>query len=181
MTVNMDDTEDISEINENELIKYYGYGKRFGKMQFRMKFLRSWILHSLAYFSPHPGFTIKMQRARGVKIGKGCYIGPYVQIDLLYPELVTIEDNVAIGSNSMIFAHTNPAANIYLKKNFYPRKLDPVLIKSGAWITPGCIITSGTTIGKNAILSIGSVAANSIPDNCVAMGNPARVVKKIDD
>ena len=177
----MKDSEDISEINENELIEYYGYGKVFGKIQLRLKFLRSWILHSLAYFSPHPGFTIKMQRARGVWIGKGCYIGPYVQIDLLYPELVTIEDNVAIGCNSMIFAHTNPAANIYLKKKFYPIKLDPVLIKSGAWITPGCIITSGTTIGKNAILSIGSVAANSIPDNCVAMGNPARVVKKIDD
>ena len=126
----MDDTEDISKINENELIKYYGYGKVFGKLQFRLKFAKSWILHSLAYFSPHPGFTIKMQRARGVRIGKGCYIGPYVQIDLLYPDLVTIEDNVAIGSNSMVFAHTNSAANLYLKKNHYPRKLEPVLIKS---------------------------------------------------
>jgi len=122
MTVNMDDTEDISKINENELIKYYGYGKVFGKLQFRLKFAKSWILHSLAYFSPHPGFTIKMQRARGVRIGKGCYIGPYVQIDLLYPEIVTIEDNVAIGSNSMIFAHTNPAANLYLKKKILSKK-----------------------------------------------------------
>lgn len=181
MIVTMDDTENISEINENELIEYYGYGKTFGKVRLRLKFARSWILHSLAYFSPHPGFTIKMQRARGVKIGKGCYIGPYVQIDLLYPDLVTIEDNVAIGSNSMVFAHTNPAANLHLKKNHYPRKLDPVLIKSGAWITPGCIITPGTTIGKNSILSIGSVAANSIPDNCIAIGNPARVIKKLDD
>ena len=77
----MNESEDISEINENELIEYYGYGKVFGKIQLRLKFLRSWILHSLAYFSPHPGFVIKMQRARGVKIGKGCYIGPYVQID----------------------------------------------------------------------------------------------------
>ena len=101
----MDDTEDISTINEKELIEYYGYGKTFGKLQLKLRFLRSWILHSLAYFSPHPGFTIKMQRARGVKIGEGCYIGPYVHIDLLYPNLITIEDNVAIGSNSMIFAH----------------------------------------------------------------------------
>ena len=78
---------------------YYKYTKIFGKLRLRLKFLRSWILHSLAYFSPHPGFTIKMQRARGVKIGEGCYIGPYVHIDLLYPDLVTMEDNVAIGSN----------------------------------------------------------------------------------
>lgn len=177
----MKDNEKISEINEKELIEYYGFGKTFGKLQLRIKFTISWILHSLAYFSPHPGFTIKMQRARGVKIGSGCYIGPYVQIDLLYPNLVTIEDNVAIGSNSMIYAHTNPAANLEFKKNNYPRKLDPVNIKSGAWITPGCIITPGTTIGKNAILSIGSVASNSIPDNCLAMGNPARVIKKINE
>ncbi len=180
MTINMADIKDVSEINENELIEYYGYGKTFGKLKLRLKFARTWILHSLAYFSPHPGFAIKMQRARGVKIGKGCYIGPYVQIDLLYPNLVTIEDNVAIGSNSMIFAHTNPAANLHHKKNHYPRKLEPVLIKSGAWITPGCIIAPGTTMGKNSILSIGSVTANSIPDNCIAMGNPARVVKKLD-
>ena len=177
----MDDTEDISTINEKELIEYYGYGKIFGKLQLKLRFLRSWILHSLAYFSPHPGFTIKMQRARGVKIGEGCYIGPYVHIDLLYPNLITIEDNVAIGSNSMIFAHVNPAANLELKKNHYPRKIDPVLLKSGTWINPACIITLGTTMGKNSILSIGSVAVSSIPDNCLAIGNPARVVKKLID
>ena len=177
----MDDTEDISTINEKELIEYYGYGKTLGKLQLKLRFLRSWILHSLAYFSPHPGFTIKMQRARGVKIGEGCYIGPYVHIDLLYPNLITIEDNVAIGSNSMIFAHVNPAANLELKKNHYPRKIDPVLLKSGTWINPACIITLGTTMGKNSILSIGSVAVSSIPDNCLAIGNPARVVKKLID
>ena len=177
----MDDTEDISTINEKELIEYYGYGKTLGKLQLKLRFLRSWILHSLAYFSPHPGFTIKMQRARGVKIGEGCYIGPYVHIDLLYPNLITIEDNVAIGSNSMIFAHVNPAANLELKKNHYPRKTDPVLLKSGTWINPACIITLGTTMGKNSILSIGSVAVSSIPDNCLAIGNPARVVKKLID
>ena len=177
----MDNNENISEINENELIEYYGYGKVFGKIQLRLKFLRSWILHSLAYFSPHPGFAIKMQRARGVKIGEGCYIGPYVHIDLLYPNLITIEDNVAIGSNSMIFAHVNPAANLELKKNHYPRKIDPVLLKSGTWINPACIITLGTTMGKNSILSIGSVAVSSILDNCLAIGNPARVVKKLID
>ena len=177
----MDDTEDISTINEKELIEYYGYGKTLGRLQLKLKFLRSWILHSLAYFSPHLGFSIKMQRARGVKIGEGCYIGPYVHIDLLYPNLITIEDNVAIGSNSMIFAHVNPAANLELKKNHYPRKIDPVLLKSGTWINPACIITLGTTMGKNSILSIGSVAVSSIPDNCLAIGNPARVVKKLID
>ena len=174
----MKDTEDISEINEKELIEYYGYGKIFGKLQLRLKFARSWILHSLAYFSPHPGFTIKMQRARGVKIGNFCHLSPYVLIDLVYPHLVTIEDNVTIGSNSMIFAHANPTANLALKK-IYPRKVESILIKEGAVLFPGCIITAGVTIGKNSMIGAGSVVGEDIPDNCVALGNPARVVKKI--
>ena len=97
----MERQEDYFSQNEKELMEYYGYGKTFGKLQLRLRFFRSWILHSLAYFSPHPGFAIRMQRARGVKIGKGCYIGPYVHIDLLYPDLVTIEDNVAIGRTAL--------------------------------------------------------------------------------
>ena len=36
-------------------------------------------------------------------------------------------------------------------------------------------------MGKNSVLSIGSVAVTPIPDNCVAVGNPARIVKKLTD
>ena len=52
-------------INEKELMEYYGYGKTFGKLQLRLRFFRSWILHSLAYFSPHPGFAIKYATCKG--------------------------------------------------------------------------------------------------------------------
>jgi len=103
-----------------------------------------------------------------------------VLIDLVYPELIEIEDNVTIGSNAMIFAHINPTANLILKKTHYPRKVAKVTIKSGAVINPGAIITAGVTIGKNSIVSIGSVVFEDIPDNCVVLGNPARVVKKLD-
>jgi len=86
--------------NESELMKYYGYEGNIGKIRLRLKFLKSWILHSLAYSSPLPNFVIKLQRSRGVKIGKNCHFSPYVLIDLLHPELITIEDNVTIASNS---------------------------------------------------------------------------------
>jgi len=174
------DETDYKDINEIELLEYYGYKGVLGKMKLRSKYLRSWMLHYMAYSSIHPGFAIRMQRARGVKIGKGCHLSPYVLLDLMYPHLITIEDHVGIGSNSMVFTHVNPTTNLYLKETHYPRKVDPVLIKSGAWINPGCIITPGTTIGKNSILAVGSVVSNSIPDNCVVAGNPARVIKKIE-
>lgn len=172
--------DDVFSLNEKELMSYYGYKGNIGKIRLRLRILKSWILHSLAYFSPHSGFAIKMQKARGVKIGRNCHFCPYVQIDLVYPELVVIENNVTLGANSMIFAHTNPTANLFLKKGSYPRKVDAVTIKSGAVITPGSIIMAGVTIGENSIVSPGSVVTQDVPDYCVVVGNPARIVKKID-
>ena len=176
--MNMD--EDYYSVNEKELMKYYNYNGLLGKFKLRTKLLKSWILHSLAYSSPLPGWIIRMQRSRGVKIGKNCFFAPYVEIDLLYPHLVTIEDNVGIGSNTMIFVHSNPTANLYLKSHGYSRKVEPVTIKSGAVIGPGTIITAGITIGKNAMTAVGSVITQDVPDYCVVAGNPARVVKKIE-
>jgi len=166
--------------NESELMEYYGYTGNIGKIKLRLKFLKSWILHSLAYSSPIPHFVIKLQRYRGVKIGKNCHFSPYVLIDLLHPELITIEDNVTIASNSMIFAHVNPTTNEFLKNHGYPRTIKPVVIKNGAIVSVGCIIIAGVTIGKNSIVGAGSVVSQDIPDYCVAIGNPARIIKKID-
>jgi acetyltransferase-like isoleucine patch superfamily enzyme len=176
----MNDNEDATSVNEKELMEYYGYKGNVGKLRLRFKIFRSWILHSLAYFSIHSGFAISMQRARGVKIGKNCHFCPYVQIDLVYPHIVTIGDNVTLGSNTMIFAHVNPTANLFLKKGPYPRKVEPVTIKSGAVITPGAIVMAGVTVGENSIVSPGSVVTQDVPDYCVVVGNPARVVKKIE-
>jgi len=175
----LEDVENPYQLNENEVLEYYDLKGTSGKFYLKCKFFKTWILHSLAYFSPLSSFVIKMQRSRGVKIGKFCHISPYVLIDLVYPHLVNIEDNVTIGNNSMVFAHVNPTANIKLKK-IYPRKVAPVTIKKGVVIFPGCIITAGVTIGQNSLIGAGSVVGEDIPENCVALGNPARVVKKID-
>jgi acetyltransferase-like isoleucine patch superfamily enzyme len=166
--------------NLQELMDYYGYTGVTGKIKIQWKFFKSWIFHSLAYSSPLSSWSIKSQRLRGVKIGENCHISPYVLIDLLHPELVTIENNVTIASNSMIFAHVNPSANEFLKKHGYPRTMKSVRIKKGAVISVGCIIIAGITIGENSIVGAGSVVTQDVPDYCVVVGNPARIVKKID-
>ena len=66
--INMDDEKDTFPINENEVMDYYGYSGSFGRLKMKIKFLRSWILHSLSYSSPLSNFSVKMQRSRGVKI-----------------------------------------------------------------------------------------------------------------
>ena len=176
----MSEDDNAFPINEKEVMEYYGYSGSFGRLKIKTKFLRSWILHSLAYSSPSSAFAVKMQRIRGVKIGKNCHFNPYVLIDLVYPDLVKIGDNVTLGSHSMIFAHSNPSANLFLKRGEYPRKVERVNIKSGAVINPGAIVIAGVTIGENSIISPRSVVVQDIPDYCVAVGNPARVIKKIN-
>ena len=171
--------ENVSSVNEKEVMEFYKLKGIFGRISLRSKILRSWILHKSAYSSINSSWIVKLQRSRGVEIGENCHISPYVLIDLIYPSMINIGKNVTIGSNVMIFAHYNPTANLFLKKNEYPREVKKVTIDDGAVIGPGSIITMGTTIGKNAIIGAGSVVSNKIPDFSVALGNPARVIKKI--
>ena len=174
------DNKDVLEENELELMQYYGLSGGKGKICFKLKMLKTWFYHKLAYSSPRSNFVVNMQRARGVKIGENCHISPYVLMDIVYPKLIEIGNNVTIGSNVMIFAHVNPTANLFLKKTKYPRKIAKVTIKDGAVINPGSIIIAGITIGKNSIVSIGCGVFEDVPDSCVVMGNPARVIKKIE-
>ena len=172
--------DNVSSINEKEVMDFYGLKGRFGKLSLRLKILRSWLLHKSAFSSINSSWIVNLQRSRGVKIGKDCHFSPYVLIDLIYPNMVNIGNNVTIGSNTMIFAHYNPTANKLLKENGYPRDVKQVTIEDGAVIGPGSIITMGTTIGKNSIVGAGSVVSNTIPEFSVVLGNPARVIKKIN-
>src|ERR671921_1021528 len=109
--------DDVMRMNEEELMQHYGYKGRWGHLKFKLHYLRSWLLHSIAYSSPHPGLAVWSQRARGVRIGKNCNIAPYVLLDLIYPAMITIGDNVTVGSNCMIFAHSVPSTNLFLRKH----------------------------------------------------------------
>jgi acetyltransferase-like isoleucine patch superfamily enzyme len=179
--MNRSDREEPEQINQRELMEYYGDKGFFGYVKFYSRLLRSWILQTLAKKSPHPRLTVVLQRARGVNIGKHVYVGPGVNIDDLYPHLVTLEDYVSIGMNSMIFAHSNPTCSIEIKQRFYPRKVAPTIIRRGAWIPPGCIILAGVTIGENGIVGAGSVVIKDVEPYTIVAGNPAKLVKRLDN
>ncbi len=167
-------------INEKEVMDYYGYSGSLGVIKFYSRYAISWILQSVAKICPHYETVAKLQRMRGVKIGKHVYLGPGVNLDDLYPELITIQDYVSIGMETMIFTHSNPRCSPYLKIKYCPRELKPVTIKSGAWIAPGSIILAGVTIGENSVVGAGSVVMKDVEPYTVVIGRPARVIKKLE-
>ena len=56
----------------------------------------------------------------------------------------------------------------------------PVMIEDGCWIGGGVIILPGVTIGQKCVIGAGSVVTKDIPANSLAVGNPCRVIRKIN-
>jgi acetyltransferase-like isoleucine patch superfamily enzyme len=56
----------------------------------------------------------------------------------------------------------------------------PVSIGSGAWLGTGVVVLPGSSVGRNTVIGAGSVVTGEIPDHCVAVGVPAKVVKRYE-
>lgn len=163
--------------NLSEIAEHSGRNRALFKILFTIKFAKNWILERLASSFPIPSWRVGLHRLRGIKIGKGVYIGYNVVFDRIYPELITIEDYVEIGDNCIISVHGHGPV---LMKDLYPRTVEPVRIGRSAWIPPGCIILQGVTIGERSVIGTGAVVNKSIPPFSVAVGVPAKVIKKLD-
>ena len=59
-------------------------------------------------------------------------------------------------------------------------RAEPVRLGRNVWVGDSAIVCKGVTIGDNSIIGAGAIVVSSIPANCVAVGNPARVVKELD-
>ena len=86
---------------------------------------------------------------------------------------ITIEDGVMMGPEVALLTVNHEPQNIRVIKT------KEICIKKNAWIGARACILPGVTIGENAIVGTGSVVTKDVPDNCVAVGNPARVVKQL--
>ena len=90
---------------------------------------------------------------------------------------VTIGDDCFIGPNVSIYTachSTDP-----LERNSRREWAEPVTIGNNVWIGGRVTILPGVTIGDNVTIGAGSVVTKDIPSNCVAVGNPCKVVKSI--
>ena len=88
---------------------------------------------------------------------------------------ITIEDGVMFGPEVGLFTVNHEPKNIRV---IFTKE---IIIKRNAWIGARVNILPGVTIGENAIVGTGSVVTKDIPDNVVAVGNPARVIKILEN
>lgn len=90
---------------------------------------------------------------------------------------VVFGDNVFIAPNCSFYTATHPLDAE--RRNQGLEYALPITIGSNVWIGGGVTVLPGVTIGDNAVIGAGSVVVKSIPANCIAVGNPCRVIKAL--
>lgn len=114
-----------------------------------------------------------------IKIGSNCYFG--YRNTILAGGNIDIEDGVLMASDILISSENhsaNPESNIYYMDQ--PLICADVRICEGSWIGEKVCILPGVIIGKKCIIGAGAVVTKSVPDYSIAVGSPARVIKKYD-
>ena len=111
-------------------------------------------------------------------IQSGTTVGHFAHIIAL--NSMTIEKNVLIADKVFISDCTHSYEDItkpVIRQDV--KDISPVVIGEGSWIGENVCIC-GASIGKHCVIGANSVVTSDIPDYCVAVGSPARVVKKFD-
>lgn len=176
------------DVQEERTIPFYGGDQKLSKavrsagarrnmsaVHFVFRKIKNIILARLSYFCPLNGWRVKMNRWRGVHIGKNVYIGMHCVIDNAYPEYVYIEDDVSLAGEVTVIAHMNPYPHF---EGIIEPKVAPVVVHKGAWVGVKCAILCGVEVGEYAIVSAGSVVDKAVSPCTIVTGNPAR--KKVD-
>ncbi len=140
----------------------------------------------------------KMLKEMFAEIGDGCYIEPpfhsnwggkhchlgknvYANFNLTLVDdtHIYIGDYTMIGPNVTVATAGHPILPELRQKGYQYNS--PVTIGKNCWIGAGAIIVPGITIGDNVVIGAGSVVTKDIPSNVVAVGNPCRVLREIND
>jgi acetyltransferase-like isoleucine patch superfamily enzyme len=109
-------------------------------------------------------------------IGDGTYIGNFCHI--YASSKIEIGNKVLLADRVYLSDNVHSYENIQLPVMEQPvKQLQPVILKDGCWLGENvCVI--GATVGKNSVVGANSVVMKDIPDYCVAVGAPAKIVKR---
>lgn len=112
----------------------------------------------------------------GIRLGEQVFVN--ANCTFLDGGFITIGAHTLIGPNVQIYTPHHPID--YLERRSSKEYAYPVTIGEDCWIGGGAILCPGITIGCRCIIGAGSVVTKDIPDDCLAVGNPARVIRKLN-
>lgn len=98
---------------------------------------------------------------------------------ILDVSVVKIGNNTMFGPNVQIYTATHPLE--YKARNSGIEYAKPIAIGDNVWVGGNATICPGVTIGNNVVVAAGAVVTKSFPDDVVIGGNPARIIKTIDN
>lgn len=115
--------------------------------------------------------------------GENTHVGErtFINVNLVALDVarISIGDDCQIGPNVQLLTPIHPTAP-------QPRRdkleaAQPIVLEDNVWLGGGAIVCPGVTIGTNSVIGAGAVVTRDIPANVVAVGNPARVIKHLDE
>lgn len=143
---------------------------------------------------------------RAIHIGRGTMVGPHAVLSAgwmpdqpdLPDEVVRIGDRVLIGRGSTVVGHTSVVIGDDVWTGHHVHITDmnhgyedlgtpigrqwmdpaPVVVGDGAWLGHGTVVLPGARVGRHTVVGANSVVVGELPDRCVAVGAPARVVRR---
>jgi len=123
-------------------------------------------------------------RKKNIKIGNNVQINDYVHIAAV--DYIEIGNNVLLASKIFISDHNH--GSYTLENSDAPDSIPelrqaaskPVFIEDNVWLGEMVCVLPGVTIGRGSVIGALSVVTKDIPPNCIAVGSPARIVKRYD-
>ncbi|PZD97732.1 acetyltransferase [Paenibacillus sambharensis] len=127
---------------------------------------------NVSFRTLHTPSSIDVGRHAELTIGDNCFFN--------YGLDIGCAKSIMIGSNTII----GPMVNI-MDSNWHPVDMDSgnesraVVIEENVWIGRGVLVLPGVRIGRNSVIAAGSIVNKDIPDNVLAAGVPAKVIRQL--
>lgn len=148
---------------------------------------------------------ISIRQKKGFHYGKGLSTGKNCRIEVFGDGVIEMGDRCQIGDNTHLVSSESVkigddclfASKIFVSDtshgsygktpsspldlpNCRPLTSNPVEIGDRVWLGENVVVLGGVTIGEGSIIGAGSVVTKSIPANCIAVGSPARPIKRFN-
>jgi acetyltransferase-like isoleucine patch superfamily enzyme len=121
---------------------------------------------------------ILRRRGRIFHLGVGCSILPSTKF--VDPDYTWIGDRVCLG-NCTLICHDGSIEMLNQRFGLRIDRLGPIFIHDDVYVGEGALVLGGTTIGEGSIVGAGSVLRQDVSPGSVVMGNPAKVVARVED